>query len=499
MNQTLFYEYGKSRGKDPNTFIGNVGNTITSPSLLASRIGIAQNRITSFSIIDSNLQCNISGSYTLPVQAFTYFSSPIGVVTYYRDMDGLITSIGSQCFYGGNLTEGFFPNLTNLGPNAFDGNIGGSLNLLRFLYIPRVLTLGTSVANDSIFRGQQNFGGILYINPVQLTIQGGAPDSDLQLLINGNWDIRYVSDFTNPNAVTDLSVSDIVQSGAFLNFSTPDITNVIDYYETYADGVLRNKTTNPNSFINNLNPSTFYKVNIIAVDIYYNKSEVSNNVLFTTLATSGKRLHEQTWYNPLDIQFYLKLDFDTVDYNSKYTGVPTNIKFNAPGAFPFVSASFNGVSSKITLPNAATYNDTQTIVFWAKLNTSVGTFYSKGSDSSGGWGVLLQHVNDRVEVNVVTLNPAAGYWHSIPDIKADFQWFHFAFVYNNTTDIISEYVDGIKIGQKQIAGSLFRGNNDVILGVRHTSATFIQYLNGGMADFAVIKRVLTDTEILSLQ
>lgn len=64
MNQIAWQIFGGSKSK-ANTFIGGVASTITTAGALATKLGIASNRITNFKIVGSDIECSISGSYVL--------------------------------------------------------------------------------------------------------------------------------------------------------------------------------------------------------------------------------------------------------------------------------------------------------------------------------------------------------------------------------------------------------------------------------------------------
>ena len=92
----------------PNTLIGGIaklGGTgvnapIDSKALLATKLGIASNRITGFKVIGNNIQCRIKGNYIIPAYAFggTVLADGNQNITYYRDEDALVTAIGGWSF-----------------------------------------------------------------------------------------------------------------------------------------------------------------------------------------------------------------------------------------------------------------------------------------------------------------------------------------------------------------------------------------------------------------
>lgn len=277
MNQIAWQIFGGSKAK-ANTFIGGVASVITTSGALATRLGIASNRITNFKIVGSDIECRISGSYVI-----TAFWTGIELlISYYRDFDGLVTSIGYQAFYGTNVREVYTPNATSIIDTAFDQNLnnGQDKNALKMLYIPRVTTIGTTVLNNNVFRNGNLGGAKIYAHPSLQTINAGGVEGDLAYLATGNI-IRYVTNFTAPNPITNLSVGNVYGTAVQLNFTAPSSANAIDYYECYANGVYKNTITASGQYIGGLSVNTTYTIEVKPVDIFYNKS-TSNTIAVTT-------------------------------------------------------------------------------------------------------------------------------------------------------------------------------------------------------------------------
>lgn len=112
--QTLkkFY-FGKSKHQ-PNTFIGGVSSTLSTPALVATKLGINENRIKAFSIIGANIEfAVIGGSYQLPANTFVSDLT----ITYFDDSEGLITTGHANSRFTGctNLVYIKMKNLRNTG------------------------------------------------------------------------------------------------------------------------------------------------------------------------------------------------------------------------------------------------------------------------------------------------------------------------------------------------------------------------------------------------
>lgn len=249
MNLLTRQIYGLKKGVTGfNTYIGGVSPTISTAALLATKLGISVGNISNFTIVGADIKCLITGSYSIPSAAFSGESS----LTYYYDSGKLITSIGNTGFQ----------------------NTGS----LLWIYIPNCTVLGSSASVDNSCFQNSPANSIFYLSPTLATSNSGAEEADVAGIRARNGDIRYVTNFTAPAPVTTLSSGTIFNSSVALNFTTPSSTNAIDYYECYADDVFKNRGKTITGLTNNTN----YNVTIYAIDVFFNKSLVSNNLNVTT-------------------------------------------------------------------------------------------------------------------------------------------------------------------------------------------------------------------------
>jgi len=262
-----------------NTEIGGVASTISTPALLATKLGIDVSRITNFSIVGSDIKCRITGSYGIPSDAFLSNTS----IIYYFDYEGLVTSMGYEVFKSSTITKSYFPNVTSTNTSVWTSG-GGPL--MDYVYIPRCTNLGGTVGDNACFVFYYRVKTI-YADPSLATINGGAPDGDIAYAISQGATVRYVTNFTAPNPVTTLSAGTIYNTSVQLNFTPPSSTNAIDYYELYLNGILQaQRITASGQYITGLTPNTFYNIKLKAVDIFYNKSVVSNIVALSTTSVN---------------------------------------------------------------------------------------------------------------------------------------------------------------------------------------------------------------------
>jgi hypothetical protein len=291
-----------------NTFIGGVSSTLYSAALLAVKLYISIDRVKNFVIDGTDIKCRIIGNYAIRYDCFYHISG--NVCTFYRDTDNLITAINDQAFYAQQLVSSVFyninfknclrveyrsfaracireiilENLTYCGSYSFSGNE----NNLQKLYIPRCTDLGGSALNNNVFQSRSGWpfstGLKIYAHPSLATNNAGAPDGDLTYAISIGATVRYVTNFDAPNLVTTLAAGTIAATTVQLNFTLPTgSTNAIDYYECWANGVQKNNITASGQNITGLTAGTAYNIKLIAVDIFYNKSVVSNAINVNTL------------------------------------------------------------------------------------------------------------------------------------------------------------------------------------------------------------------------
>lgn len=315
--------FGKSNYKI-NTYIGGIGNAINTPALLAAKLGISASRIKMFRILDNNIECAIiGGTYSLTNSSWlssnmTYFIDEKNLAVtdegrVFRSatllqkikLNGLLNT-GDESFTNTNLVEISLPNVTNLKgrygsfrinpklkriilPEAsysewsFSGMDG--CTSLETVYIPKlaILRSGSSAALNNFVFASNKTGFKIYASPLAQTSYLGGVDKDIAWAItNRSAIVRYVTDFTKPNAVIDLSVIPINSTSMKFQFTTPSSQNGIDFYEVYVNGVYKQELKASGDIISDFVENTSYAISLIAVDIFYNRSDLSNVINLST-------------------------------------------------------------------------------------------------------------------------------------------------------------------------------------------------------------------------
>jgi hypothetical protein len=341
-NPIQFYEFGKSRGDLPNLFIAGVASYLNTPSLLADKMFIfntstpfPSTSIKNFTIVGNDINCFITQDYTLKSNAFGNNVEIISYLDNFRCKSALASFASSnkiqtielkECVTIGasfaQLDGGFTDFLTSVilpkCTNATGIRHFRTRRKMDVLYIPLITSLGDTVLNNTVFESRSGSGKI-YANPFLQTSNSGAEEGDIAFARTTGANIVYVTNFTIPNKVTNLSAGTIYNTAVQLNFTAPSSANTIDYYECYANGIFKNKISASSESITGLDPSTNYNFKVIAVDIFFNKSEFSNVINQSTNTT--------LYYQQEKIFSYYKLEDNANDFKNLNNGTAFNVTY----------------------------------------------------------------------------------------------------------------------------------------------------------------------------
>ncbi len=342
-NPTLFFEYGKKRGGAPNTFIGGVASVINTPALLAAKLQNYPSRspfsaanITNFTIVGSDIECYIGVDYQIAGNAF--FNNTL--ITYYEDYFSC-KSVLLNVFRNSSIKIVCLKECLELYQGINDSFQFYDAYNLEVCCLPKCITYGAWIdaTKPYIFQGSTKTGFRLYAEPTMQTINAGAEEGDIAWArANKSARIAYVTDFTAPNPITDLSVATVYGTALQLNFTAPTgNTNAIEFYEVWVNGVYVKKIVS-GGFVTGLSLNTSYTIEVKPTDIYYNKS-TSNIVTQTTSAT---------YVIPTaNIVSYYKMEGNVLDSVGTNNGTATAITYEA--GLVGQTAVFNGTTSFINL------------------------------------------------------------------------------------------------------------------------------------------------------
>jgi len=470
-----------------NTYIGGVSATISSASSLATKLGISVGAISNFTIVGSDIKCKITGSYGIPSNSF--ITTPI---TYWTDEGKLITSVGINQFVVLNSFLGYdlnFENCTTINdasfsgarPNAYllkgltsmTGNPGISNTISKIYYIPNCLNIGGTSGNDGVLSSISS-GTVFYCHPSLATNNSGSPDGDLSNAISQGAVIRYVTDFTAPSAVTTLAAGTIYNTAIQLNFTPPSSTNTIDYYEVYKDGIYLKKIYASGEFITGLSASTSYDFTLIAVDIFYNKSSLSNILNTSTNTTSA--------VPTTGLISYYKLDANSNDSFGSNNGTDTSVSYVSGKVSN--AGSYNGTSSKSNIGNPANLQiSTGSISCWIKTT-------SPGASDRWLFGKTLAYgiyINGGV-LTIYSWAGATGSKSTGVNI-ADGNWHHVVYVFESGTSLNYVYLDGVL---KLTTSMTVSGQGDP---VSFGGNNYGQYINALIDEGSVYNVKLTQAQV----
>jgi hypothetical protein len=301
-----------------NTVFGGIGDVISTPALLSDQISLTEENIELFEIDSDNsirfsstdFYQNRTNNYKSNNTTFYYdFDGKIGRLSqYFFELDSPINRIISfsnaelevQCFR--LLTVCEYIILPEVTTSIGGGNIN-QINTLKRIYLPKWYNDDNSSFGGTtyeIFFGlASNNNTIWYFQKTLETIQAGTPHESLQRIISDGGQIRYIDNFDKPNAVADLSVSNITSNSVQLDFTPPTVnTNANDFYYVYIDYVgiifkfkystrheisaFFKEISASGDVLTGLPSGTEITMQIQTVDYYHNVSDYSNIVTFTT-------------------------------------------------------------------------------------------------------------------------------------------------------------------------------------------------------------------------
>lgn len=476
-----------------NTEIGGVASTISTPALLAARLDILESRITNFSIVDSDIKCRITGSYNV------YWNTDT-TITYYKDLDSLATFMEGCFNFCTNLIDVYSKTIGSLGLRAFDTY--NSSSKIEKIYLPNITNFGGSVGDNQVFRDMTIHPFTIYCHPSLATNNGGAPDGDLAYAISRGATVRYVTNFTVPNAPNIASIGNIYNYALQL-IDNGTSTNAIDYYEDVTVNGVNIGKVSVGGYITGLTPSTSYTITAVARDIFYNKSVVSGNISISTNTTS--------WLEHNTVAAYHLSD--GVDSKNGYNGtVGSSVTFVT--GVNGNSANFNATSnSYISVPDNSAFSFTNgtndlpfSISFKLKLTSNgIGFLVAK---TSGGFATNAAEwcvYNSSGSLIILFSNKTSGYLASqFATSLTTGVWYDIVMTYSG-----SGTNAGVKLYVNNVSKSYTNINSGSYTSMQNTASlvTFGQEkagagsysLNGILDEVYIFNAELTPTEVNLLQ
>jgi hypothetical protein len=297
-----------------NVVLGGTGATLDTSLKVANFIQVDESDITLLEIdSDNNVKFNVQRDFSiinssnLSANGSVFFdfsgNQTIFNQRFLRDITKAIClSNGDPQSLLGFQAFRFCP-VTHLILSSIKGSAGdvsiGEINNTKRIYLPNWKDLTT----EALLLGSQRNGAVMYFNLEMETVNNGDPHPSIVFSSSIGFpdkdEARFIQNLDKPNAVSDLTVSNITSSTVQLNFTEPTgSTNSIDFYYVYIDYsnisfALKYSTRHEiSAFFKEISASgdvltglpsgTEITMQIQTVDYYHNVSDYSNIVTFTT-------------------------------------------------------------------------------------------------------------------------------------------------------------------------------------------------------------------------
>lgn len=313
MNGMMHHVSGGNILPEPNFFLGNVANTITTKEICATffayygeneNIAISSNDIKNFTINGNDVRFYIDKDIVVVSQSGQGKFSTDTNIEYLIDVYSYLKGYNYRAFQSKGGFKVFSKGSTRLDTQSFR-YVGASFyhyfpNVLdingiyiwqnctpKRLYLPNCTIYGSSPTTTSnIFNAMG--ASTIYVHVSMLTINGGGLEADLAYAQNtGGCTIVGILNDTPPSSITNLSYSNLTGSSVDLNFTPPSSTNSLSFYEVWID----DGTSNPRQLYlihSEITASgatvdltgitlTGLKIKLAACDIYWNGSGYSDN------------------------------------------------------------------------------------------------------------------------------------------------------------------------------------------------------------------------------
>ena len=509
----------KGRRKDvleANTVFGGIGDFVNTEAGVAGQINVTASDIQLLEIdSENNIRFFIEKNYS--DQQDNYKSNN---TTFFYDFDGKIINF-TQRFFGVNsplqrvisLSEGLLVNqcfrltqltyaiLPNISGSIFTGNIN-QINTLKRIYLPS--WQNTIVDEAGYFSGNQNSPNpVWYFAPNLETIRDGEPHASISAIISNGGIVRYIQNTDKPNAVTNLSVSNITSNSAQLDFTPPAInTNSNDFYYVYIDyagisfkfkyntkheiSAFFEEITGSGDTITGLPSATQISVQIQTVDFYHNVSEYSNKVTFTTTTIDTTALFQNAVaYYKLDETSGDAIDLINANNGTLVGGVTQGVAGKIGNAYSFDGVDGYVNTSSYQIPNSNSFA-VSLWVFFEDYGGGSQTLY--GNRDQGIW---LHHSGS---ANNVYGEIKRGGQVNIPtgDMNNN-EWFHIVFM-RDENNRVSIWLNGVEKENTIFSGTIDSFSNDI--GRTSTFSPF--YFKGKLDEISIFNSALTQAQISEL-
>lgn len=490
--------------KEPNTFIGGVGATITNRSQLVAKLtGIVESDIKNFNIDDNNnVSCYIGKDFGIQPGAFN--SSQSSHPTYFIHLGLYLKTVNQNAFYTASDNSASRLRLFITPAELTVGPVGGASNAftqnfhrLQVFACPNCIQIGSTGNNFNFNNNRNNLW--LYVNPILATIDGGNPDGDIVYVDGGtNSSVKYSANFNAPQPISAVSFDVVMATYLKISWSDQTHSNSIDWQLIFLNGNYIGRVVGgvEEYAFTGLTPNTEYEVKILTIDQSGNSSLFSK-VFKQTTASAPVFLD--------NLVSYWDLRTNANDQWGNNKGTATGVNFVSGGIAGNCADFGSGTSNNITVADDDTLsfgNGTTDVpcsfnmwVNFSDLSPNLQTFFQKRDSGDIEYNFIKVDNNTfRLSLFDATTSNRIGQDVTI-SISAN-TWYMVTLVYDGINQP-TVYVNASNTGasNNDIGTYVAMHNTDAPLVFGKIEFNTNNSLNGKMCEISIWKKALTAGEI----
>lgn len=222
-------------------------------------------------------------------------------------------------------------------------------------------------------------------------------------------------------------------------------------------------------------------------------TEVTPSVLAGLFSSITPVIQIETLKNNLSA--YYKMEGNSNDSVGSKNGTDAFITYSLANGKILQGAGFDGLTSKITLPNTAKGGNSFAISFHVYLNSMNSvTLYSESADKNANIEVLANGV---LRFHIKTSTAAYQTVDSVPGTIVLGRFNHTVRSYDNITGYLKGYVNDVEVISQYVGGNqtYTSGTNENILGCYRIGGVDSGFIDGKMDEVAIYSRSLTFPEV----
>ena len=158
--------------------------------------------------------------------------------------------------------------------------------------------------------------------------------------------------------------------------------------------------------------------------------------------------------------------------------------------------SFDGVDDYVEVPDSASLNITDEITVEAWVNGDLASQYKgilEKRDSTESGFALLSWGADSIKFEITNI----GLYIQKTGLES-FRWYHVVGTYDSSIGKGCLYINGVKVGEKTVSGTIKTNNARLFIGSRGIGDKPAAYFNGTIDEVRIYNRALSAEEIKRL-